>query len=81
MGVGLILYTVGHVYTWFSHDVVIKRTVQCRYCRKFISAKVCMPLEPCNHVWKKIVTAKSEIVGNSMRELYQLAGWERRFRR
>jgi hypothetical protein len=39
-GIGLTLYTVGQVYTYFSEDVVIKRTVKCRYCRKWISSKV-----------------------------------------
>lgn len=40
VGIGLTLYTVGQVYTYFSEDVVIKRTVKCRYCRKWISSKV-----------------------------------------
>lgn len=40
VGIGLTLYAVGQVYTYFSEDVVIKRTVKCRYCRKWISSKV-----------------------------------------
>lgn len=40
VGIGLTLYAVGQVYTYFSDDVVIKRTVKCRYCRKWISSKV-----------------------------------------
>ena len=45
VGIGLTLYAVGQVYTYFSDDVVIKRTVKCRYCRKWISSKViqCLP--------------------------------------
>uniref|UniRef100_A0A093XP78 Large-conductance mechanosensitive channel n=1 Tax=Talaromyces marneffei PM1 TaxID=1077442 RepID=A0A093XP78_TALMA len=39
VSIGLTLYTVGQVYTYFSEDVVIKRTVNCRYCRKWISSK------------------------------------------
>ncbi|KAH8704224.1 putative large-conductance mechanosensitive channel [Talaromyces proteolyticus] len=39
LAVGLALYSIGQIYTWISHDVVIKRTVKCRYCRKWISSK------------------------------------------
>jgi hypothetical protein len=40
VGVSLTLYAIGHLYTWISHDQVIKQTARCKYCRKFISEKV-----------------------------------------
>ena len=39
-GVSLTLFAVAHVYMWISHDKIIKPTVKCRYCRKFISVEV-----------------------------------------
>ncbi|KAH2308957.1 hypothetical protein KXV47_006070 [Aspergillus fumigatus] len=39
VGVSLTLYAIGHLYTWISHDQIIKQTVQCKYCRKYISEK------------------------------------------
>ncbi len=39
-GIGLALYTVAQVYSWASHDSIIKHTVKCKYCRKSISQKV-----------------------------------------
>ncbi|KAF4259257.1 hypothetical protein KXW98_002451 [Aspergillus fumigatus] len=39
VGVSLTLYAIGHLYTWISHEQVIKQTVQCKYCRKYISEK------------------------------------------
>ncbi|PLB37743.1 MscL family protein [Aspergillus candidus] len=36
-GVSLTLYAIAHIYTWISDDRVIKPTVRCRYCKKFIS--------------------------------------------
>jgi hypothetical protein len=40
VGVSLTLYAIGHLYTWMTHDQVIKQTVRCKYCRKYISEKV-----------------------------------------
>lgn len=39
-GVGLALYLLAQVYVYFSHDPIIKRTVKCKYCRKYISQRV-----------------------------------------
>lgn len=39
-GVSLTLFAIAHVYMWISHDKIIKPTVKCRYCRKFISVEV-----------------------------------------
>ncbi|KAJ5489091.1 Anditomin synthesis protein L [Penicillium diatomitis] len=43
-GVSLTLFAVAHLYMFVSHDKIIKPTVRCRYCRKFISvqAKRCV---------------------------------------
>jgi hypothetical protein len=40
MGVGLALYLVASFYEMFSSEPIIKHTVKCKYCRKWISAKV-----------------------------------------
>lgn len=72
VSIGLTLYTVGQVYTYFSEDVVIKRTVKCRYCRKWISSKVSSLTVWC-HTYVAF-RANIWISGSTMRELYQLAG-------
>ncbi|EPS32392.1 hypothetical protein PDE_07352 [Penicillium oxalicum 114-2] len=43
-GVSLTLFAVAHLYMFVSRDKIIKPTVRCRYCRKFISvqAKRCV---------------------------------------
>lgn len=40
MGVSLTLFAVAHLYMAVSHNKIIKPTVRCRYCKKFISAEV-----------------------------------------
>lgn len=37
---GAFLYIVAQIYTATTHRAIIKHTVQCTYCRKFISEKV-----------------------------------------
>lgn len=37
---GLALYVIAQAYQWASNDKVIKRTVRCMYCRKWIGEKV-----------------------------------------
>ncbi|KAJ5122557.1 hypothetical protein N7526_009494 [Penicillium atrosanguineum] len=37
LGVSLTLFAVAHAYMFISHNKIIKPTVRCRYCRKFIS--------------------------------------------
>jgi len=39
LGVGLALYAVASIYEWGSNDSIIKHTVKCKYCRKWISVK------------------------------------------
>ncbi|KAK1752119.1 large-conductance mechanosensitive channel, partial [Echria macrotheca] len=39
VGVGLSLYGLASVYQCFSRDPIIKHTVKCRYCRKYINEK------------------------------------------
>ncbi|KAJ6119984.1 hypothetical protein N7523_004264 [Penicillium sp. IBT 18751x] len=39
LGVSLTLFAVAHAYMFVSHDKIIKPTVRCRYCKKFISAQ------------------------------------------
>lgn len=39
VSLGASLYIIGSLYTRFTHDEVIKRTVKCKYCRKYISEK------------------------------------------
>ena len=39
-GVSLTLFAVAHMYMWISHDKIIKPTIKCRYCRKYISLEV-----------------------------------------
>ncbi|OJJ45263.1 hypothetical protein ASPZODRAFT_99152 [Penicilliopsis zonata CBS 506.65] len=35
----LTLYAIARMYMWLSHDPIIKNTVRCRYCRKYIGEK------------------------------------------
>lgn len=39
IGVGLSLYIIAQLYSWISSDSIIKHTVRCKYCRKYISEK------------------------------------------
>ncbi|EEA23277.1 hypothetical protein TMatcc_002134 [Talaromyces marneffei ATCC 18224] len=40
LGVGMVLYGLAHFYVLISHDgSMIKRTVKCKYCRKWINRK------------------------------------------
>ncbi|KAF9886548.1 hypothetical protein FE257_011320 [Aspergillus nanangensis] len=38
-GVSLTLYAVAQLYMYISHDTIIKPTVRCKYCRKFIGKR------------------------------------------
>ena len=42
LGVGLALYAIASAYEMFSSEPIIKHTVKCTYCRKWISVKVCL---------------------------------------
>ncbi|KAL4892573.1 putative ion channel [Aspergillus ambiguus] len=37
IGISGTLYAVAQLYMYISHDTIIKPTVHCRYCKKFIS--------------------------------------------
>ncbi|KAK8106266.1 hypothetical protein PG999_009625 [Apiospora kogelbergensis] len=39
LGIGLALYGLASLYQYFSNDPIIKHTVKCRYCKKYISDK------------------------------------------
>jgi hypothetical protein len=47
LGVGLALYAIASAYELFSSDPIIKHTVKCAYCRKWISVKACLT----SHLW------------------------------
>jgi len=40
LGIALALYVVARIYGWSTHDNIIKHTIRCKYCRKYISEKV-----------------------------------------
>jgi len=33
------LYVIAEIYSWTTHDNIVKKLVRCRYCRKYISEK------------------------------------------
>ncbi|KAK3398730.1 gated mechanosensitive channel [Sordaria brevicollis] len=37
MGVGFSLYSIASIYQWMSKDPIIKKTVRCQYCCKFVN--------------------------------------------
>ncbi|KAL4940637.1 hypothetical protein BDV06DRAFT_196302 [Aspergillus oleicola] len=39
LGISLTLYTLAQLYMMFSKKKIIKRTVKCKYCRKWISER------------------------------------------
>ncbi|KAJ5160169.1 Anditomin synthesis protein L [Penicillium canariense] len=71
-GVSLTLFAVAHLYMLISQDKIIKPTVRCRYCRKFISVEV-----------RSSTQYKSDggidcCLGFPLPQLLKLAGWKRR---
>lgn len=40
LSLGLALYVIAQLYGYFSKDSIIKHTVRCTYCRKYVSEKV-----------------------------------------
>ena len=40
LGISVTLFVVAKTYGWASSDNIIKKTVRCKYCRKYISEKV-----------------------------------------
>jgi len=41
---GVLLYSIARVYTLATKETIIKHTVKCAYCRKYIPQKVCFSL-------------------------------------
>ncbi|KZP14029.1 putative ion channel [Athelia psychrophila] len=39
LGIGMTLYLLAQLYGLLSHDNIIRRTIKCRYCRKWCSEK------------------------------------------
>ncbi|KAJ5279610.1 hypothetical protein N7478_004982 [Penicillium angulare] len=39
LGVSLTLFAIAHLYMLVSHNKIIKPTVRCRYCKKYISVE------------------------------------------
>ena len=46
ISLGLVLYLIAQTYAFFSKDSIIKHTVRCPYCRKYISEKVVFDAVP-----------------------------------
>ena len=63
---GLVLYAIAQAYAFFSHDSIIKHTVRCPYCRKYISEKV---WSPDLYIYVQMAEVCS---GKEMRQLHQL---------
>lgn len=40
LSLGLALYVIAQLYGYISKDSIIKHTVRCTYCRKYVSEKV-----------------------------------------
>ncbi|KAJ5945684.1 Large-conductance mechanosensitive channel [Penicillium verhagenii] len=47
IGVSLTLFAVAHLYMLVSHNKIIKPTIKCRYCRKYISVEVINQAKRC----------------------------------
>lgn len=58
-GIGLALYTIAQVYSWISHDNIVKHSVKCKYCRKSISEKVRAGTARFDLLWKDCVNGSS----------------------
>jgi hypothetical protein len=80
LGVGLALYAIASAYELFSNDPIIKHTVKCTYCRKWISVKVCLTSHFSSFGrigWCGVLTCACVCaIGKAMCELYELVGWE-----
>ncbi|KAI0347801.1 gated mechanosensitive channel [Trametopsis cervina] len=57
ISLGLVLYGIAQTYAFFSKDSIIKHTVRCPYCRKYISEKA-----------KRCVNCTSWVDGREERE-------------
>lgn len=44
LGISITLYAVAQLYMYISNDTIIKPTVRCKYCKKFIGEQVCIPV-------------------------------------
>jgi hypothetical protein len=82
VGVGLALYCIASMYEYLSHDPIIKRTVKCRYCRKYISDKVrsapTFPLPFAPALWETPGKVADPHAGTALCQLHELVRWARR---
>ena len=46
MGIGLALYLVANVYGMMSKESIIKNVFKCPYCKKAVSGKVRVLMDP-----------------------------------
>lgn len=53
------------IYQYFSKDPIIKRTVKCKYCKKYISEKVCLLFRPVTSVIRLAIEKEGR---NEMKE-------------
>ena len=65
---GLVLYGIAQLYAFLSKDSIIKHTVRCPYCRKFVSEKV--RATRCS-----VDSVLIDHTGSSLCELHKLVGW------
>lgn len=72
MGVGLALYAIASFYEWLSDDPIIKHTVKCKYCRKWISVKV-----GCSSFDGEVGHLLTFCTGEALCELHKLGRRER----
>ncbi|KAI0814738.1 gated mechanosensitive channel [Irpex lacteus] len=62
LSLGLVLYSIAQIYQFVSKDNIIKHTVRCPYCRKYISEKA-----------KRCVNCTSWVDGREEKETSALA--------
>lgn len=49
MGVGFSLYSIASIYQFMSKDPIIKKTIRCQYCCKFVNINVSLPFSVLLH--------------------------------
>ena len=73
IALGFFLYVIAQTYTFFTKDQIIKHTVKCAYCRKYVSEKVSKLLGWWHSQYDRLTSVVS--VGKAVLFLYKLAGW------
>lgn len=69
LSLGLVLYGIAQIYQFVSKDNIIKHTIRCPYCRKYISEKV-RPLTGL----VKVAYLRRYCAGQAMCQLHKLGG-------